>query len=143
MIYSTPYLLFDGNCADAMNFYHQCIGGDLTVTNVDDTPMKDQFPSDKHGRIINARLKSGAIDISASDWMASPEFNPVTGNTSAIYITGDTYDELKPVFDKLKDGENNERLQDLHATPFGIFGQFYDKFGVQWIFVGNKKPEDS
>ena len=86
---------------------------------------------------INAHLKSGDIEISATDWMASPEFDPVHGNTFAIFITGQR-DELEPVFDKLKDGDNNTRLQPLHEMPFGTYGQFYDKYGVQWIFMGSR-----
>jgi PhnB protein len=138
MLRTTPFLLFDGNCAEAMTFYHECIGGDLQVTKVGDTPMKAQFPLEKHDRVIHARLKSGDIDISATDWMAAPEFEAVQGNTFAIYVTGSTLDELQPVFDKLKDGDNNTRLQQLHEMPFGIYGQFYDKYGVQWIFRGGK-----
>lgn len=107
------------------------------LTRLDDTPMKDQFPPEKGSRIINAYLKSGDIEISATDWMASPEFDPIKGNMSAIFVTGTTYDELRSVFDKLKDGNNNERLQQLHEMPFGLYGQFYDKYGVQWIFKGD------
>jgi PhnB protein len=136
MLRCTPFLLFDGNCAEAMNFYHQCLGGELALTKLADTPMKEQLPKEKHGRIINAQLKSGAIEISATDWMASPEFDPVQGNTTAIFVMGENYDELKEVFDKLKDGTNNTRLQELHEMPFGTYGQFYDKYGVQWIFRG-------
>jgi PhnB protein len=138
MLKSAPFLLFDGNCAEAMTFYHNCIGGELTLTKLADTPMKAMFPPEKHDRIINAQLKSGEIDISATDWMASPDFDPVPGNTYAIYITGEGMDELRPIFDKLKDGDKNTRLQDLQAVPFGLYGQFYDKFGVQWIFRGTK-----
>ena len=119
-----------------MTFYHQCLGGELTLTKLGDTPMKAQFPEEKHKRVINAHLKSGSIEISATDWMASPEFDPVQGNTYAIFVIGNTYGELKAVFDKLKDGDNNERLQELHEMPFGIYGQFYDRYGVQWIFKG-------
>jgi len=96
--------------------------------------MKAQFPPEKHDRIINAQLKSDAVDLSATDWMASPAFNPILGNMSAIYIVGDSFDELKRVFDKLKVGGQKERLQELHQMPFGTYGQLYDKFGVQWIF---------
>jgi PhnB protein len=134
----TPFLLFDGNCAEAMTFYHECLGGELTLTKLGDSPMKDQLPPEKHNRLINAHLKSGEIEISATDWMASPEFDPVQGNTFAIFVVSDTYDELKTVFDKLKDGDNNERLQELHDLPIGTYGQFYDKYGVQWIFL---KPQ--
>lgn len=138
MLKANPFLLFDGNCAEAMTFYHECLGGELTMTKLGDTPMKDMFPPEKHGRLINAYLKSGDIEISATDWMASPEFDPVQGNTYAIFVTGTNIEELQPIFDKLKDGDNNTRLQELHEMPFGIYGQFYDKFGVQWIFRGSK-----
>jgi PhnB protein len=138
MLKTTPFLLFDGNCAEAMTFYHTCLGGELTLIKLGDTPMKDQFPPEKHGRIINARLVNGAIDISATDWMASPDFDALQGNTYAIYVTGKPGDDLKQVFNKLKDGKNNTRLQELHEMPFGTFGQFYDKYGVQWIFRGEK-----
>jgi PhnB protein len=30
MLHTTPFLLFDGNCAEAMTFYHKCLGGELT-----------------------------------------------------------------------------------------------------------------
>jgi len=135
MLRATPFLLFDGNCAEAMNFYHDCLGGELRMAKLGDTPMKDQFPPEKHDKIINASLKSGDIEISATDWMASPYFEPVQGNMSAIYVVGSSYDELRPIFAKLRDGDNNTRLQELHEMPFGTYGQFYDRFGVQWIFV--------
>jgi PhnB protein len=137
MLRCTPFLLFDGNCADAMTFYHRCLGGTLVLTKLGDTPMKDQFPSAKHGRIINAQLKSGAIEISATDWMASPALEPVLGNMSAVFVIGGGYDELKVVFDQLADGAEKTRFQDLHKMPFGTYGQFYDRYGVQWIFKGD------
>ncbi|HVZ12739.1 MAG TPA: VOC family protein [Patescibacteria group bacterium] len=139
MLRATPFLLFDGNCAEAMTFYHECFGGELSMTKLGDSPMKDMLPKEKWERLINANLESGELEISATDWMASPAFDPVQGNTTAIFVIGQGYDELKTVFDKLKDGENNTRLQELREMPFGIFGQFYDKFGVQWIFKGDPK----
>jgi PhnB protein len=139
MLRCTPFLLFDGNCAEAMTFYHQWLGGDLTLTKLGDTPMKDQFPKEKHKRMINANLVSGKIEISATDWMASPSFDPIQGNTYAIFVIGGPYEELKTVFDKLAEGAEKERFQELHDMPFGIYGQFYDKYGVQWIFKGDKK----
>ena len=143
MLRTTPFLLFDGDCAEAMTFYHDCLGGELQLTKVGDTPMRDQFPAEKYGRIIYAYLKSGQIELSATDWMASPDFDPVKGNTYAVYVTGETYDELRPIFDKLKDGKNNQRLQELHQMPFGTYGQFYDKYGVQWIFKGDKAESNA
>jgi PhnB protein len=101
MLRCMPFLLFDGNCAEAMKFYHKCLGGELTLTKLGETPMKSQFPKEKHNRIINANLKSGAIEISATDWMASPKHEPKQGDTFAVFVLGEKYDELKAIFDKL------------------------------------------
>src|ERR1700730_2279367 len=118
MLHCTPFLLFEGNCAEAMTFYQKCLGGELTLTKLGDTPMKAQLPKEKHNRIINAQLKSGAIEISATDWMASPAFDPVQGNSFAIFVTGNSCDELKIIFDKLAEGADKKRFQDLHDMPF-------------------------
>ena len=69
MINITPFLLFDGYCAEAMAFYQSCLGGDLTLVKVGDTPMKNQLPPEKHGKVAFARLKSGALDFAATDWL--------------------------------------------------------------------------
>jgi PhnB protein len=139
MLSCTPFLLFDGDCAEAMRFYQKCLGGELTLSKLGDTPMKDQFPQEKHDRIINARLKNGAVEISASDWMASPALAPKQGNTTAIYVAGGSREELKAVFDRLAQGADKQWFQDLHDMPFGVYGQFFDKYGVQWIFRGETK----
>lgn len=139
MLRSIPFILFDGNCAEAMAFYHECFGGDLTLTKLGDTPMKEMFPVEKHQRIINANLKSGLIEISATDWMAAPEYLPQQGNTFSIFITGGTVDEVKPIFEKLSVGASEDHFQALHELPFGIYGQFTDKFGTRWIFVAQKE----
>jgi PhnB protein len=46
---------------------------------------------------------------------------------------------LKTVFDKLSEGASKDRFLDLHDMPFGTYGQFFDKFGVHWIFKGDKR----
>ena len=65
----TPFLLFDGNCAEAMAFYQTCLGGDLTITKVGDTPMKANMPPAQHHKVVYANLKSGALEFSATDWL--------------------------------------------------------------------------
>jgi PhnB protein len=140
MLYCTPFLLFDGNCAEAMKFYQNCLGGELTLTKTGDTPMKDMFPPEKHNKIINAHLKSGALEFSATDWH-SDTLIPKQGNTFSIFVIGGAYDELKTVFDKLAEGADKDKRTfiEIHNMPFGSYGQFTDKFGVSWIFVGKKK----
>src|SRR5579884_1312359 len=104
MLRSSPFLLFDGNCAEAMTFYHECLGGELTITKLKDSPMKNTLPPEKWERVINAHLKSGEVEISATDWMAAPQYIPKYGDIFAIFVLGGSYSELREVFDKLSQG---------------------------------------
>ena len=122
-----------------MTFYHECFGGDLKLVKTGDTPMKDQFPPEKHSKIINAHLKSGVIEFSATDWH-SDALQPKQGNTVSIFVVGNTYQELKVVFDKLSAGADHNKTTfiEIQDMPFGCYGQFTDKFGVSWVFKGDK-----
>ena len=140
MINLTPYLLFDGNCAEAMTFYRSCLGGELSLTKVNDSPMKDQVPPEHQDKIVNVHLKSGAIEFSGSDWL-HPTRRPKQGNTVCLYINGGRYSQLKTIFDKLSAGADKELLDDLRDMPFGSYGHLADKYGVHWFFQGEKKPE--
>jgi PhnB protein len=140
MLACTPFLLFDGNCAEAMTFYAVCLGGELSLTRLGDTPMKAQFPPETHSRIVNAHLKRGAIELSATDWLDS-NLAPIQGNTMGIYIVGGSYNELSEVFDKLSIGANKTNFVALVDMPFGSYGHFYDKFGVSWFFKGDKRTQ--
>src|SRR5437879_4902080 len=57
----SPFLLFDGNCAEAMTFYHSSLGGALTLTLVADTPMKVQAPLEHLQKVAFAHLQAGAV----------------------------------------------------------------------------------
>ena len=70
--------------------------------------------------------------------MASPEFDPVQGNTYAIYVVGKSYDEIKDIFENLRAGGGTKHFQELHEMPFGVYGQMYDRYGIQWIFRADK-----
>ena len=135
MVGLTPFLLFDGVCAEAMRFYQACFGGELRLTRLSETPMKAQFPAEQHGKVTNAFLKSGAVELSATDWL-HPTRRPIQGNTTALYVTGEGYDELSPIFEKLRDGADAELLVELREMPFGIYGRLTDRYGVEWFFRG-------
>jgi PhnB protein len=130
----SPFLLFDGNCAEAMAFYRSCLGGELTLTRLGDTPMKHQVPPAQHHKVVHAHLTSGAIELSATDWL-HPTRVPRPGNTVAMYIGG-TYRELRVIFDQLSVGADPELLDDLREMPFGVYGHLADRYGVHWFFRG-------
>ena len=80
----TPYLLFDAKCREAMEFYQSCFGGELTLLKVKDSPARDHMPTVQQDKVLNARLRSGNLEISASDWLM-PNRTPVRGNTVCLY----------------------------------------------------------
>jgi len=132
----TPYLLFDGTCQGAMEFYKSCLGGELTVLKVKDSPMKDHMPVAHQEKILNAHLKRAGFEISASDWLM-PNRTPQPGNTVCMYLSGGSFQELKALFDKLSDGA--QVTDPLKEVFFGTYGALNDRFGVSWMFQTNNK----
>lgn len=131
MLTLSTYLLLDGTCKQAMEFYHACLGGELSLSLVGDTPMQAMFPPEMHDRVINAHLQAEGISLSASDWMLPGE-RPVSGNTVCLFIAGGSAGETRSLFDKLSDGA---RVTDpLVEQPFGLYGALNDKFGMRWMF---------
>jgi PhnB protein len=62
-----PYLRFSGNCREAMSFYQECLGGDLTLTTVGETPMAKQMPAEAQKQIMHASLNNGRVVLLGSD----------------------------------------------------------------------------
>ena len=125
------YLLFNGDCQAAMTFYRDVFGGTLTLTTVGESPMKAAFPPAMHGKVVNANLKSGVVDISASDWLRPAE-QPIKGNTVCLYLSGGKPAETKALFQALAQGA--AVTDPIADQPFGVYGALNDKFGVRWMF---------
>ena len=132
----TPYLLFDGTCRQAMEFYKSCFGGELSLLKVKDSPAKEQMPAVQQEKVLNARLRSGNLDISASDWLM-PNRTPVRGNTVCLYLSGGTYQELKARFERLSEGA--DVTDPLSDKFYGTYGALNDRFGVRWMFQTNER----
>ena len=132
----TTYLLLDDTCKQAMEFYKSVFGGELSLTTVGDSPMKNYFSETMHSKIVNARLVAANIDISASDWLR-PNQTPIQGNMVCLYLSGGTAAALKALFDKLS--EEADVTDPLTVQPFGTYGALNDKFGIRWMFQTDKK----
>lgn len=142
MTHFGPFLLFDGNCAEAMRFYQACFGGELSLTTVGDSPMKDRFPVEQHGKVVHAQLKSDAVIFSGTDWL-HPTRQRRPGNTVCLYISEVSYDELQAYFTKLSEGAAKDLLDPLVEQPFGYYGALTDKYGFRWMFEGSKPTANS
>ncbi len=132
----TIYLLFAGNCKEAMTFYHDVFGGELALTTVGDSPMKGSFPPAMHAKVVNARLTSTLVDISASDWLR-PSVSPVRGSTVCLYLSGGTPGDTRSLFSKLSEGA--DVTDPLSEQAFGLYGALNDKFGNRWMFQSENR----
>jgi PhnB protein len=129
-----PYLTFNGNCRQAMEFYQASLGGELSIMAVKDSPMKDQIPAEAQNAVMHSLLRSDSIILMASDQMTPGAL--VNGNTITLCVIGRSKAELEPFFTKLSDGGNVS--QPLQETFFGAYGALTDKFGINWMFQADK-----
>ena len=125
----TTYLLFDGNCRAAMEFYHSILGGELQLTTVGESPMAQGIPAALHQRIVHARLTNAGINLSASDWLA-PNEAPSRGNMNALYVEA-TPERARAIFDRLSAG--GRITTPFTQQPFGWYGRVVDVYGVVWM----------
>lgn len=131
MIEISPYLTFNGNCRDAMTFYHECFGGELTLQTVAETPIADQCPASMQDQIMHAAIVNDGFVLMATDMTRSgEEFAP--GNDMALSLDFGSEEELNKCYSNLADEGNI--LDSLERKSWGaIFGVVQDKFGKVWM----------
>jgi PhnB protein len=130
-----PYLTFDGNAREAMEFYHSVFGGELRINTFGEFGAPDPAIADKvmHSMLTTDR---GYV-LMASD--TAPGATYVPGATVTCSLSGDPGEGLEEVWEKLSDGGTV-------ALPFekqmwgDLFGMCTDKFGIPWM-VNVAQPE--
>jgi PhnB protein len=134
MTYINAYLNFNGKTREAMTFYQQCLGGELVMQKISESPMAARVPSEMGARILHSSLTKNNLILMASDMMGN---NIVTGNSISLCVNCSSDDEINLFFDNLsKDGKI---VEPLHQSFWGAtFGSLTDKFGITWIFNYSK-----
>lgn len=131
-----PYLNFDNDCREAMNYYKACLGGNLVLQTVGEMPeMAAQMPPEMKDAILHSSLISGDITIMASDLIKTKR---IEGNTVELCINCDTEEELNTFFSRLSEG--GKVTDPLADMPWGgRYGALTDKFGKHWLFNYQKE----
>ena len=130
-----PYLSFNGKCREAMTFYQQCLGGELTLQTVRDTPFQGQCADAMKDQIMHSTLVKGDLLLMGSDMVGPEGF--VKGNDIALSVNCNSEDEIKTYFDKLS--QNGKIIDPLKEQFWGAtFGLLTDKYGVRWMFNFDK-----
>ncbi|RYY81723.1 MAG: VOC family protein, partial [Chitinophagaceae bacterium] len=70
--HSVPYLNFNGEAREALQFYKDCFGGELQLLEVANSPMAQHFPPEKHNNIMHGQLNNGAFVVMCSDMTPPP-----------------------------------------------------------------------
>ena len=124
------YLTFNGNCREAMTFYQECLGGELTVQTIGESPLAKKLPKRMKECILHATLTKEALVLQGSDMV--PPSGLVKGNAVSLSLDCSSEEEIKMVYTKLSaQGKANHPLED---TFWGaLFGDLTDKFGNHWI----------
>lgn len=125
-----PYISFEGNAREVMEFYKTVFGGELTLSTFGEAGMTDHGV--KPDQIMHAMLVAdNGITIMASD-TATGFREYIAGTNISISLSGDNEDELTGYYNKLVEGGKVE--QPLTKAPWGdTFGMCIDKFGIFWM----------
>ncbi len=126
----SPYLTFNNNTREAMSYYKECLGGELTLMAVKDTPVCDQMPPEFQDSIMHSSLKTTDWEILASD-MTPEKLN--IGNDVHISFSVGSEKELNTIFAKLSEG--GKVKQPINPMFFGLIGSLTDKFGKHWVLT--------
>lgn len=123
-----PYLSFDGDARQAMEFYREVFGGTLKMNTFGEFGQPDPATADK---IMHGMLETPTgFTLMGADTPPGMEHKP--GTNFAVSVSGDDETELRAYWDKLSaDGQV--------AVPFekqmwgDIFGMCTDRFGIPWM----------
>lgn len=133
-----PYLMFEGRCDEALDFYRRALGAEVTMLmRYKDNPATGEGCADGSGpgptrdMVMHASFTVGDTQLMASDGMGS-------GHASfqgiSLALSPANAADAKRYFDALADGGKVQ--VPLTKTFFSeAFGMVADRFGVPWMVV--------
>lgn len=125
---ATPYLMFDGNAREALEFYREIFGGE--IVNLQTFGEADYpTPPEADNRIIHAQFKKGDFFLMASDSFPGQPIQ--IGNNISLTLELESEEEIQKIYDALR--ENGTVYMELQDTFWGAkYGKVQDAFGVIW-----------
>jgi PhnB protein len=127
-----PYLFFDGRCEEAVEFYREKLGADVTMLvrfkDVAES-QTEMIPEGAGNKIMHARLRIGETAVMASDGhcQGHPHFEGF-----CLSITASSAADAEFMFAALSDGGKVQLpLAETFFSP--RYGMVSDRFGVSWM----------
>lgn len=127
-----PYLVFNGHCEEAIEFYRQAIGAEVSMLlRFKDAPDPGMCQPGNEQKVMHASLKVGASMFFASDGQCEKN-----SSFSGFSLSLGAPDEAaaKSYFNALAaGGQINMPLTKTFFSP--CFGMVADRFGVSWMVI--------
>ncbi len=130
-----PYLFFNGRCEEAMAFYQEALGAEVTfqmrMNEAPDPPPPGAVPAGFDNKIMHASLRIGELTLMVSDGNSDmqPSF---TGFCLSLSVA--TPAEAERCFHALAaGGQVKMPLGKTFWSP--AFGMLEDRFGVGWMVI--------
>lgn len=130
----TPYLSFNGDCAEAFAFYGQIFGANPTLHRFSDIPPGEgmpPLPDEQKNFIMHAQIVTpeGAMLMGAD---MPPQFGGQKQQGVSISVWRADAADAQALFDKLAEG--GEVTMPFAETFFAKgFGMCRDRFGTAWM----------
>ena len=125
-----PYLIFNGRCEEAIEFYRKALGAEVAMLmRFKDCPDPSMCAPGSENKVMHARVQIGnsAVLMSDGQCMGKAEFEGFS-----LSLTAPTVAESERFFAALLDGGTVK--MPLAKTFFSpSFGMLADRFGVGWM----------
>jgi PhnB protein len=125
-----PYLIFNGRCEEAIEFYRKALGAEVTMLlRFKDAPDPSMCTPSSENKVMHANLQIGDTTILASDGRCTGEMSFAGFSLS---LTAKDMADADRFFAALSDG--GQVQMPLDKTFFSPrFGMVADRFGVSWM----------
>ena len=122
-----PYLMFEGDCREAMAFYKDIFGGELNMMTFGQVDAS--CPDALRDQIMHASLMGGEVEFMGCD---TPRPGPLGSDKIQLSLSGFDETNLRKKFEQLSAG--GTITIPMEKQMWGdIFGAFKDKFGIDWM----------
>lgn len=128
-----PYLFFNGNCAEAVEFYCKALGAEVEMTmrfkDSPEPPPPGMMPENWEDKIMHTSFRVGGSTIMASDGCGG-ESAGFKGFSLSLAVA--TEAEAERFFNALAEG--GKITMPLSKTFWSPrFGMLEDRFGIGWM----------
>ncbi len=138
-----PYISFNGNCEEAINFYHAVLGGKLDILRFKDLPSEEGISISENWeeKVLHSSLtfEDGQFLFFSDTWEEAPvDF----GTNFHIHLQVNSAEDVYRIVEKLSDGGVVTMPVDKTFWD-SVFGSFIDKFGISWGIEFELKTDDN